>query len=89
MTEPKTRAAVPAPRSKSKSFLPDPSSAASLPPADNMKGERLVPMTFNMPRDWHTRFKMTAVSRGINMKELLIESFAAWEREQRNKEKAG
>lgn len=78
-----TRANVPAPRSKS--FLPEPVSAAPVGAADNMSGERLAPMTFNMPRDWHTRFKITAATRGMNMKELLIESFAAWEREQKVK----
>lgn len=85
MTEQKTRAAVPAPRSKS--FLPDPSAAAAIPPADNMKAERLAPMTFNMPRDWHTRFKMTAAAHSMSMKDLLVESFAAWEREQKQKAK--
>lgn len=42
-----------------------------------------VGMTFNMERDWHTKFKMAAVSRGMDMRQLLIESFAAWEREQK------
>ncbi|MDW9830852.1 DUF2293 domain-containing protein [Sinorhizobium meliloti] len=48
---------------------------------DNMHPERRVGMTFNMERDWHTKFKMTAVSLGMDMHQLLIESFAAWERE--------
>jgi hypothetical protein len=52
-----------------------------------MKGEKLVGMTFNMPRDWHTRFKMTAVSRGMDMKDLLIECFATWERVEKEKAK--
>jgi len=78
-----TRAAVPPPR---KSFLPDPVVATPVGAADNMKAERLAPMTFNMPRDWHTRFKMTATAHGMNMKELLIASFAAWEREQKRKQ---
>ncbi len=41
--------------------------------------EPLAPMTFNMPRAWHTRFKIRAIKRGITMKALLIESFDAWE----------
>lgn len=45
--------------------------------------QKRVGMTFNMERDWHTKFKMTAVSRGMGMRQLLIESFAAWEREQK------
>ncbi|MBP2486020.1 hypothetical protein JOH50_001747 [Rhizobium leguminosarum] len=45
--------------------------------------QKPVGMTFNMERDWHTKFKMTAVSRGMDMRQLLIESFAAWEREQK------
>lgn len=49
--------------------------------AENMRPEKRVGMTFNMERDWHTKFKMTAVSLGMDMRQLLIESFAAWERE--------
>lgn len=67
-----------------KSILTD-APTAPLGAPDNKTGERLAPMTFNMPREWHIRFKMTAASRGISMKELLVESFAAWEREQRGK----
>lgn len=76
-----TRATVPPPRSRS--FLP--ASDDQIGAANNMRGDRLAPMTFNMPRDWHTKFKMTAVAHGMNMKDLLIESFAAWEREQERK----
>ena len=75
MTEKKTRAAVPPPR---QNFLPE---IVPVSAANNMKGERLAPMTFNMPRDWHTKFKMTATANGMNMKDLLLECFAAWERE--------
>lgn len=78
-SKPSTRASVPAP--KRRGFLPMEIPEGS-EAANNMKGERIAPMTFNMPRDWHTRFKVTAASRGMNMKELLIECFAAWEREQ-------
>lgn len=76
----KTRAAVPPP--KQKSFLPD---TKMVEAADNMKGEKLADMTFKMPRDWHTEFKTTAVLNGMNMKELLMASFEAWKREQKNK----
>lgn len=78
MSVPKTRAAVPAPRNKS--FLP--TEGAKVAPATNMSKERLAPMTFNMPIDWHRRFKMAAVQEGINMKDLLFQCFEAWLREQ-------
>lgn len=42
-----------------------------------------VGMTFNMKKNWHTRFKLTAISRGVSMRQLLIEIFAAWERAQK------
>lgn len=83
MNETKTRAAIAPPRSKS--FLPDAATTAPARTADNMKGERLAPMTFNMPRDWHTRFKITAATLGVDMKQLLIMSFEAFEREQRGR----
>lgn len=75
---------APPPSKRKSTILP----SNDLAPADNMQGERLAPMTFNMPREWHMRFKMTSVARGISMKDLLIEAFAAWEREQRAKESA-
>lgn len=74
-----------APPPKKQSFLPEQTKPVEA--ADNMKGEKLVGMTFNMPRDWHTRFKMTAVSRGMDMKEFLMECFATWERVEREKAK--
>jgi hypothetical protein len=40
----------------------------------------LAPMTFNMPRDWHFRFKMEATRRHITMHELLFDCFEAYER---------
>lgn len=79
MNNPRTRAAVPPPK---KSFLPD---TKRVQPANNMKDERLAPMTFNMPKDWHVEFKTTATLNGMNMKELLIECFEAWKREQEMK----
>ncbi|MBW0365841.1 DUF2293 domain-containing protein [Ensifer adhaerens] len=51
--------------------------------ADSMRSKKRVGMTFNMDRDWHTKFKITAASLGMDMRQLLIESFAAWEREQK------
>jgi hypothetical protein len=81
MNAPKTKAAPPPP--KRKNFLPEP--PAAVPAADNMKAEKLAPMTFNMPKSWHTRFKITAAQRGMNMKELLIECFDAWEEREARK----
>lgn len=40
--------------------------------------EKLVGMTFNMPLEWHTEFKVTATHRGLSMKELLEEAFECW-----------
>lgn len=84
MSKPKegqgTRAAVPPPPRKQ--FLPLEARLQIVGAADHMQDERLAPMTFNMPRDWHTRFKMTAASRGLSMKELLTEAFEAWESRQ-------
>lgn len=80
MSQSKTRAVVPPP--KKKGFLPE---QAEVKPANNMKGEKLADMTFKMPRDWHTEFKTTATLNGMNMKELLIASFDAWKRENKNK----
>jgi hypothetical protein len=77
----KTRAAVPPP--KQKSFLPD---TKAVQPANNMKEKKEVPMTFNMPKDWHTEFKTTSIIHGYgSMKEFLFECFAAWKREQEAK----
>lgn len=49
-------------------------------PADNLPGERLVGMTFNMPRDWHTEFKVRAAMEGISMRELLERCFEAYKK---------
>jgi hypothetical protein len=78
MNKPNTRAEIAAPRRKN--FLPELPEAPA--PANNMRSEHLAPMTFNMPRGWHTRFKMTATMHGISMKDLLLQAFAVWEREQ-------
>jgi G:T-mismatch repair DNA endonuclease (very short patch repair protein) len=80
MSEPekKTRANVPAPKSNRK-FMPETINRGRA--ADNMNADRLAPMTFNMPRDWHTEFKTSAVLHGMSMKDLLIECFEAWKRE--------
>lgn len=82
---PKTRANIAPP--KRRSSLPENVPAPQA--ANNMRGDRIAPMTFNMPRDWHTEFKTTAVLHGMNMKELLVECFDAWKREQKRKEKLG
>ena len=51
--------------------------------AADRHAKKRVGMTFVMPREWHTKFKMAAISRGISMRQLLIEIFAAWERKQK------
>jgi hypothetical protein len=50
--------------------------------SDNFGSERLIGMTFNMPKDWHTEFKTRAVMEGISMRELLIRCFDAYKRKQ-------
>ena len=83
----KTRASVPKPPRKG--FLPIKSVDRSADP-DNMREEKFAPMTFSVPKSWHTRFKMTATAHGMSMKDLLVESFALWERENERKiSKAG
>jgi hypothetical protein len=83
MTDSNTRAAVPTPKRKKNDFLPK--APAPVQPADNMRGERLAPMTFNMPKSWHTEFKIDAARRGMNMKELLMLSYEALKREESGK----
>ncbi len=79
MAESKTRANVPQPpKSKVKDFLPKDQQVAT---AKNLRRAKVVPMTFNMPQDWHTEFKVTAAQENITMKDLLIASFEAWKRE--------
>lgn len=77
-----TRANIQPPRS-SRSFLPDtpPPSEAS----DNMSAEELMNMTFTVPRDFRTRFKMTAFRHNLSMKDLLFEAFALWEKTKEEK----
>ena len=74
----KSRANVPPPPSQ----LPE---SNSVPASRNMTPVGDVPMTFVMPRVWHTRFKQTAAAQGISMKELLFRSFEAWEKEERSR----
>jgi hypothetical protein len=50
-------------------------------PSENFKEERLVGMTFNMPQDWHTEFKMRAVQEGIPMRELLMRCYDLYKRQ--------
>lgn len=44
-------------------------------PGSNKK----IGMTFNMPVDWHTRFKMRSIQDGMNMTEMLYQCFLAYE----------
>lgn len=50
-------------------------------PSDNFSKQRLVGMTFNMPEEWHTRFKITAAAQKISMRKLLELSFDAYVRD--------
>lgn len=49
---------------------------------ENFKKEKDVGMTFIMPREWHTEFKVTASMEGMSMRDLLIQCFESWKREQ-------
>ena len=42
--------------------------------------EKKAGMTFNMPKDWHREFKVTAASHGLDMHELLEQCFEAWKK---------
>lgn len=70
------KAITPPPPPKNKEFLPE----RQVQAADNMKRKKEVMMSFNMPTDWHVRFKTTAVMKGLSMKDLLIEVFDEWEK---------
>ena len=74
--EKKSRATIAPPAKKKNTFLP--TADAPVRVADNMKEEKIVGMTFNMPFEWHTQFKVAASLNGLSMKELLVESFDAW-----------
>lgn len=87
MNEKTTRAAIAAPPRKTapSSFLPQAAVEEPVVAANNMKGDRPVGMTFNMPHDWHLEFKMTAAQQRMPMSKFLIECFNAWKREQKRK----
>lgn len=51
--------------------------------SDNFAAERQVGMTFNMPRSWHTEFKMRATQEGMSMRDLLFASFDAFKKQNR------
>lgn len=42
--------------------------------------EKLVGMTFNMPKSWHTAFKMRALQEDKTMHELLFTVFEHYKR---------
>ncbi|OWZ90374.1 hypothetical protein B9J07_27690 [Sinorhizobium sp. LM21] len=85
MSEKTTRAVVGAPPKKATGFLPSSATEKPVEAADNMKGNKPVGMTFNMPQDWHLEFKMTAASLRMPMSKFLVECYDAWKREQRRK----
>lgn len=55
---------------------------------NNYKPEKPASMTFLAPRDWHAKFKITAVQNGMSMHELFFECFEAWQREKARNEAA-
>ncbi|MTH61181.1 hypothetical protein [Paracoccus litorisediminis] len=51
--------------------------------SDNLPSKRIISMTFNMPEDWHTRFKVEAATRGITMRQLFEDCWDSYVRERR------
>jgi hypothetical protein len=49
--------------------------------SDNLPDERVIGMTFNMPQSWHNQFKIRAVTEGKSMRQLLLDCFDAYKRE--------
>ncbi|RCW87168.1 hypothetical protein [Paracoccus lutimaris] len=64
--------------------ITDIGAAAPTEPSENFS-ERRVGMTFNMPESRHKRFKMAALQSDMSMREPLIRSFDAWQREEMKK----
>lgn len=85
MTDTTTRAPVGAPPKKQPASFLGEAKGEEVKPADNMKGNKPVGMTFNMPYDWHLEFKMTAAAHRMPMSKFLVECFNAWKREQKRK----
>jgi hypothetical protein len=48
--------------------------------SSNFREEKTVGMTFNMPKDWHTQFKIAAAQEGMTMRDLLQVVFAEWKK---------
>jgi hypothetical protein len=86
MTEKASRAEVGAPRSRTQksSYLSEAQQEKPVKAANNMKDGKDIMMSFNMPVAWHSRFKMTAASRNMKMRELLMECFDLYEKQNRN-----
>jgi hypothetical protein len=81
----KTTAPVPPPpAAKRQSFLGKLAEAPTMA-ADNMKSETEVDMGFKVKRSFRNRFKTTAASNDLSMKELLEASFEAWIEKQKAK----
>lgn len=68
------------PKRRQNRYLPD---NARPQVADNMASEKMIQVSFNMPEIWHRRFKTAAAQSGKSMKEILMESFELWERNQK------
>lgn len=47
-------------------------------PSENFAKEELVGMTFNVPKSWHTEFKIVASQRRGSMHDLLFEIYDFW-----------
>lgn len=79
-----TRASIAPPK---KSFLPSSATGEAVQPADNMQAKSLTGMTFNVPKDWHTRFKVGATLHGLTMHEFLYKVFDEWEKDRKREGK--
>lgn len=59
--------------------IPD---AKPIKASENFK-KKLVGMTFNVPPEWHKRFKMASIQENMTMHDLLYKCFDAYLSQQR------
>jgi len=73
MTKTPTKAPVPKPASLKMDFMAQATQAA----ANNMS-DKLKDMSFKVPEEFHRRYKSAAAMHGIQMKDILEQSFELW-----------
>lgn len=79
MSERNSRLNVPPPPRSSSSRLPDaPPTSADVPDNLSRPSDGFQDLNFKVSSDFHRRFKLTAATWGMSMKELLEASFKKW-----------